>query len=168
MIRSQITSESLTSLFVKERITHGCSLRRAILGQRVKSKRANSQPCLQYSTSHFFFLSASTAFPSFCLFQIYFFSPLCFSYISLSPPSLLSPFLLYYSTVNLPSFSCPPLLHFLPSPVCLFQISFLSPLRLSNIPLLSLFPLSFLYNQQNVYFFFLFVKLSSICIFKII
>ena len=166
MIRSQITSESLTSLFVKERITHGCSLRRAILGQRVKSKRANSQPCLQY---------ISLLFPIrlYCIslllpIQISFFSPLCFSYISLSPPSLLSPFLLYYSTVNLPSFSCPPLLHFLPSPVCLFQISFLSPLRLSNIPLLSLFPLSFLYNQQNVYFFFLFVKLSSICIFKII
>ena len=35
-------------LFFKERrqrIDHGCSLRRAILSKRVKSERANSQPC---------------------------------------------------------------------------------------------------------------------------
>ena len=47
-INSQKPVSFIRLLFFKERrqrIDHGCSLRRAILSQRVKSERANSQPC---------------------------------------------------------------------------------------------------------------------------
>ena len=51
-----IRSDLLTSLFCKERcerIAHGCSLKCAILSERAKSERVNSQPWIYQNCSFF-------------------------------------------------------------------------------------------------------------------